>query len=246
MFSKFISIGDKIEMQSVSHGGLTQEDNGGRTYNSVVQDILSEDTIEVRMPMEKSKLILLPVDAEFDMIFYGASGLYQCLARITDRYKSNNVYLLQMELVSNLRKYQRREFYRLRCALEMLARNLDEEEVAAIEGGQPFSPTKGLPLKQSVVVDISGGGLRFLSTDRYEPGSMLYCCYHLINGGDHKKYEVISKVISSIPVDNRPGTFEHRVQYYDLDPEVREEIIKYIFEEERKNRLRKRFSKEVQ
>lgn len=246
MFSKFISIGDKIEMQSVSHGGLTQEGNGGRTYNSVVQDILSEDTIEVRMPMEKSKLILLPVDAEFDMIFYGASGLYQCLARITDRYKSNNVYLLQMELVSNLRKYQRREFYRLRCALEMLARNLDEEEVAAIEGGQPFSPTKGLPLKQSVVVDISGGGLRFLSTDRYEPGSMLYCCYHLINGGDHKKYEVISKVISSIPVDNRPGTFEHRVQYYDLDPEVREEIIKYIFEEERKNRLRKRFSKEVQ
>lgn len=244
MFSKFISIGDRVEMQSVARGGMTQEGNGGKVYNSVVQDILSEDVIEVRMPMEKSKLILLPVDAEFDLVFYGTSGLFQCLARITDRYKSNNVYLLQMEMISNLRKYQRREFFRLRCALEMYTRSLKESEVQTIESRQPYSLTKGLPLKQSVVVDISGGGLRFLSPERYEAGSLLYCSYHLMNGGEHKKFEVICKVLSSIELDNRPGTFEHRVQYYDLDPDVREEIIKYIFEEERKNRQKKRFSKE--
>ena len=120
MLSKFISVGDKIELQTVDH--LAEEKtNGKKIYESKVYDILSEDTMEIAMPMEKTKLILLPVDSEYDIVFYGASGLYQCFARIIDRYKSNNVYILVIELTSNLRKYQRREYYRFSCALEMLS-----------------------------------------------------------------------------------------------------------------------------
>ena len=44
---------------------------------------------------------------------------------------------------------------------------------------EPYTLEKSLPLKQSVAVDISGGGIRFLTTEYYEPGSFLYCCYHL-------------------------------------------------------------------
>lgn len=242
MFSKFISVGDKIELQAVARENDEQPRIPGKVYNSTVYDIQSEDTIEITMPMEKTKLILLPVDGEFDMVFYGASGLFQCLARIIDRYKSNNTYLLLMEMTSNLRKYQRREFYRLGCALEMSTRNLQKDEVLTIENKLPYTLAKGLPLKQSVIVDISGGGLRFLSTHRYEPDSLLYCCFHLMNNGEHKKYEVISRVISSIELSNRKGTYEQRVQFYDLDPTVREEIIKYIFEEERRNRLKKKYA----
>lgn len=245
MFSKFISIGDKIELQAVPHEYDEKPEGPAKVYHSEVNEIQSEDTIEIKMPVEKTKLILLPVDSEYDMIFYGSSGLFQCLGRIIDRYKSNNSYLLLVEMISNLRKYQRREFYRLRCALEMHARTLREDEVQTVESRMPYTLASDLPLKESVIVDISGGGLRFVSTQRFEQGSLLYCCYHLMNGGEHKKYEVICKVISSIELDNRPGTFEHRVQYYDIDPLEREEIIKYIFEEERKNRQKKRFSSEA-
>ena len=245
MFSKFISIGDKIELQVVSHEYEEKPDTPVRVYHSEVNEIQSEDTIEIKMPMEKTKLILLPIDSDYDMVFYGSSGLFQCLGRIIDRYKSNNTYLLLVEMTSNLRKYQRREFYRLRCALEMHARALREDEIQTVESRMPYSLANDLPLKESVIVDISGGGLRFVSTHAFKQGSLLYCCYHLMNGGEHKKYEVISKVISCIELDNRPGTFEHRVQYYDIDPTEREEIIKYIFEEERKSRQKKRFNSET-
>ena len=245
MFSKFISIGDKIELQVVSHEYEEKPDTPVRVYHSEVNEIQSEDTIEIKMPMEKTKLILLPIDSEYDMVFYGSSGLFQCLGRIIDRYKSNNTYLLLVEMTSNLRKYQRREFYRLRCALEMHARALREDEIQTVESRMPYSLANDLPLKESVIVDISGGGLRFVSTHAFKQGSLLYCCYHLMNGGEHKKYEVISKVISCIELDNRPGTFEHRVQYYDIDPTEREEIIKYIFEEERKSRQKKRYNSET-
>ena len=244
MFSKFISIGDKIELQAVSREDEEKPESPAKVYHSEVTEIQSEDTVEITMPMEKTKLILLPIDSEYDMIFYGSSGLFQCLGRIIDRYKSNNSYLLLVEMTSNLRKYQRREFYRLRCALEMHARTLREDEVQTVESRMPYTLSNDFPLKESVIVDISGGGLRFVAAQRFEQGSLLYCSYHLMNGGEHKKYEVICKVISCIELDNRPGTFEHRVQYYDIDPVEREEIIKYIFEEERKSRQKKRFSPE--
>lgn len=242
MFSKFVAVGDKIELQAVAHGGEDAQYNStSKIYHSSVLEIQSEDVIEIAMPMEKGKLVLVPVDGEFELVFYSASGLFQCLARVIDRYKSNNMYLLLMELTSNLRKYQRREFYRLRCALEMRARHLQQKEMETLENKIPFALLKDLPMKESIIVDISGGGIRFLSSQRYEPGSLIYCSYHLMNGGMHKKYDVVSKVISSIELDNRPGAFEHRAQFYDMDPMVREEIIKYIFEEERKSRQKNKF-----
>ena len=66
-----------------------------------------------------------------------------------------------MELTSNLRKYQRREYYRFSCALEMNSRKLEPEEVKAVDRNQLYL-VPGLPAKRSVIVDISGGGLRFV------------------------------------------------------------------------------------
>lgn len=241
MLSKFIAPGNKIELQAVEHSLDEQPELKSKVYYSMVQDIQSEDTLEITMPIEKNKLILLPVDSEYDMIFYGESGLYQCFARIIDRYRSNNMYTLVVELTSNLRKYQRREFYRFSCALEMCARTLEEEELQAIESQTPYNLTPGLPLKQSVIVDISGGGLRFLSSQKYEPDSMLYCCYQLVKHGKKTQCEVIGKVLSVKELENRRGTFEHRVQYYEMSESTREDIIKYIFEEERKSRHKENY-----
>ena len=69
MFSKFISIGDKIELQAVSREDEEKPESPAKVYHSEVTEIQSEDTVEITMPMEKSKLILLPIDSEYDMIF---------------------------------------------------------------------------------------------------------------------------------------------------------------------------------
>ncbi len=100
--------------------------------------------------------------------------------------------------------------------------------------------TPGLPLKQSVIVDISGGGLRFLSNHQYEPGSLIYINYCLLIKDKVKEYNLVGKVLAIKPSENRKGVYEHRVQYLNIGNEEREEIIRYIFEEERKHRSSKR------
>lgn len=237
MITKFIQEGCKIELQSMEKSKTLGADAPQRIYVSKIYDIVTEDTMEVLMPMEQGKLVLLPVDQELDAVIYGQNNLYQCAVRVIDRYKNNNVYLLMLELISNLRKYQRREYYRFSCVLEMNSRNLEEEEIADLEKeGSSINLQPGLPLKRSVIVDISGGGLRFISSQPYEAGSYIFCTYMLVVNGKKKKYDIVGKVLAVQEIENRKGNYEHRVQYHNMNNDVREEIIKYIFEEERKNR----------
>lgn len=241
MISKYVEPGDRLELMLVEQGHSLHDESAKRVYLSKINDILSEDRLEILMPIEKTKLILLPVDAEYDMSIYSKNGLYQCFVRVIDRYKSDNMYLLVVELTSNLRRNQRREYYRFSCALEMCSRSLETEEIEAIEQDQPYSLVPGLPLKRSVIVDISGGGLRFISEQKYEEGSLIYCSYHLLVNGTRKLYELVSKVLEVKPVENRKGVYEHRVQYVNITEGIREQIIRYIFQEERKNMKKDRF-----
>ncbi len=239
MLSKYVIPGNKVEIQVVERNKYVDAVDQKKIYQTVVYEVLTDDRLEVSMPIEKTKLILLPVDVEYDLYFYSPSGLFQCFAKVIDRYKADNQYILLFELSSNLRKFQRREYYRLSCALEMNARELEKEEIKAIEKKDRYL-VPGLPLKRSIIVDISGGGIRFVGDYRYEPESMICCKYHLLIDGKNKEYMLVAKIIMVREVEDRPGLYEHRAQYVNIDTIEREEIIRFIFEEERKNRKREK------
>lgn len=239
MLLKYVEPGNKIELQAVERAQDMEEFENVKTYQTQVLDVLSEDRLEIAMPMEKMKLILLPVNTEYDLCFYTSSGLYQCLANVIDRYKSGGQYILLMELTTNLRKHQRREFYRLSCALDVDVRFLEKSEIAAIEGNRDYV-AMGLPVKRGIIVDISGGGIRFVTDNVYEQDSLIYCKYVLSVDGEEREHLLAAKVLRVKELDDKPGTYEHRAQYINIDMEEREEIIRFIFEEERKIRKRKK------
>lgn len=232
MITKFIGPGNKVEMKSVDRPLVSGEKYGNKTYYTKIYDVITDDRLEIMMPVEQRKLILLPVDGRYDMVFYGKSGLYQCFGRIVDRYKSDNVYILVVELTSSLRKFQRREYYRLGCAIELGTRLWEEEELE--EENEEIIEEK--PLQRAVMVDLSGGGLRFVSTFVYEPGDIILCSFRLNIQGTFKEFEVLGKILHVSPTENRKDVYEHRVQFVQTGRAMREEIIRYIFEEERKSR----------
>lgn len=239
MLSKYVVPGNRMEIQAVDRIKNADEGERRKVYQTQVYDVLSEDRLEIMMPIEKSKLVLLPVNVEYDLYFYTSAGLYQCFARVIDRYKADSKYLLLMELTSNLRKFQRREYYRLSCALDMDSRLLEKEEIQAIEKKDNFL-VPGLPLKRSIIVDISGGGIRFVGDYAYEMDSMICCKYHLVIDGQDKEYVLAARVISVKEHEEKRGLYEHRAQYVNINTLEREEIIRFIFEEERKNRKREK------
>ena len=238
MLTNIVMDGDKVDLRSVDHL-FAKEGEIVKTYNSKVYMVLSDDRLEIMMPLEKTKLILLPVDAEYDLVFYTAHGLYQCYARIYDRYKSNNVYVLAFELTSNLRKHQRREYYRFSTAMDMRIRELKREEVESLNDHKPLI-VPGLPLRRALICDISGGGMRYITDVWYDEGTYIYCTFTLEIEGKQREYEILAQVLRIKEMPNRPGEYEHRIQYIGMGRDVREDIIKFIFEEERKVRRNSR------
>ena len=233
LLSRYLVPGRQIDLQAVERSSVKRKRGEKKVHQSQVLDVLSEDRFEISMPMEEGKLILLPVDGEYNLYIHGEGVLYQCYARVVDRYKNHNRYVLVMDLLSNLRKYQRREYYRFSCALEMDSRQLEEEETSLMDKEEE-SMTPELPLKRSVIVDISGGGLRFVANYSYEVDSLILCKYRLMVEGEIKEFNLVGKVLNVKEVENSEGLFEHRVQYVNMTAGDREKIIKYIFDEERK------------
>ena len=81
MLSKYIIPGQRMELQAVEKSYLG-ESSDKKLYISKVHDILSDEKLEVVMRREQTKLILLPLDAEYELFFYTTSGLYQCCSRL--------------------------------------------------------------------------------------------------------------------------------------------------------------------
>lgn len=241
ILAKYVKPGSKVDIRAVRRKKTSEDEQKPRVYTTQIYDILSEERLEIIMPMEKSKIILLPVGGEFDLFFYSENGLYQGRAKVAERYKRGSTYILAFDLTSNLRRDQRREYYRFSCAIEMRTRPLEEEELAAFKKNAAKEEflVPDLALKKCVMVDISGGGLRFVANYVCEEGSILLCRYQLETVEGTKIFEVLGKVLYVRENDNRPGIYEHRVQYIDIADEAREDIIRYIFEEERKNLKKK-------
>lgn len=248
MLSDIIVAGQTVEIEAVKENNEGNENaekqesqelqEVKRTYRTKVFDVLSEEQLEIMMPIERGKVILLPVDAQFNLCFYTEKGLFQCRARVLDRYKSNNIYIVVMEVISNLRKQQRREYFRLDCSLAIEFRALEKAEIAAV-AEERFYLLKGLPLRQGVVADISGGGVRFIAGCTFETGTLIYCTYTLHGKNKEKQYHLIGRVLLSRELEGKPGEYENRIQYINMDVDDREEIIRYIFEEERKQQHKK-------
>ena len=236
MLADYIAPGNRVELKATGKIWMDEDARTRQIYMSKVMDVTSDDRIEVLMPYEKGRLVLLPVDGEYSLCFYSPKGLFQCFCRIVDRYRSDNMYILVLDLTSELSKLQRREYYRFSCALELKSRLSSKEELEAFEMNRKYLINPDTNLQRSVVVDISGGGLRFVANFQYEEGSTIYCSYKLPVNANDKEYEMICNVLKVQELESRPGLFEHRIQYIYIDETSREDIIHFIFEEERKIR----------
>lgn len=235
MVEKFISPGDKLELKSTVSVVLPDGTEGVKTYRTTVYDILDDGRLELVMPMEQTRLVLLPVDGEYDVCFFSHGGMYRADVRIVDRQKINGTYILVVEMISNLHKYQRREYYRFNCVVEMEAREMTRQETDTFAKGLTYLISEK-DMVRGVIVDISGGGTRFVSRQKFNEDSILLMSFKLPVMEKERSFLLAAKVVYSGGIDNRINEYENRVKFEFIDTTTREEIIKYIFDEERRNR----------
>ena len=85
-------------------------------------------------------------------------------------------------------------------------------------------------------LDISGGGIRFVSGEQLEKDKDIFIVLEIKYEDQTKTYGLLGRVIMSYQAKSKDNLFEHRVEFVNMQGGVRESLIKYIFEEERRQR----------
>lgn len=239
MLSKIVTLGDRIEItksENSERRKLSDEKSVfDRPLISQVYDVIDETQLKIAMPIVEGRVVPLAVNGRFDICFITSGGLYKSRFVVLDRYKENGLYVLLIELVYELKKYQRRQYYRLEYMkdFEYIVIDEDTEKLIIEDENMIKEILDNNKLKKGIIIDISGGGIRFASRDKLEEKSKVLLKLDISLSNNKKVYGIMGKVLSSRSLLNDETTYEQRIEYMEIPNSTRETIIRYIFEQER-------------
>ncbi|MQN01404.1 MAG: hypothetical protein FRC54_05675 [bacterium LCO1.1] len=256
-----LSIGDKVSIIITQE--FSQEQNGGqkaRRFLSQIHDIRDDGTVVMDIPIVRRRLVALSTGLRYTFIFTikreGKKAFYVAQGDLVSRYRENNFFLMDARLSTPLKRFQRREYYRLDCSLRSIGVALGEDD---------FEPKEiidashyllehiedGYRVAHGMISNISGGGALFIS--EYDFKDTTYILLRVIFKEDTEKDKDKNKVIDPRKkIEERDDIMEvlarilektyneeTRKYYYRLmfvfkNPKFRERIIKYVFEQQRK------------
>lgn len=252
MANEIIQIGNKIEMRAVPKRALTMESYKMDVYVSQFLQWADINVATIAVPTFKGHLVPLRIDDVYELQFFTKSGLYRCRGKIIKRTKtSNNLAIAEVRFVSALEKFQRREYFRMNCIMPMsysvltdVQKELYKEKKRCLSLEQKLNIEKKLESQEMIfqkatVLDLSGGGMRFNSPVQQESGDILLLQPALPETVRKKIPFLFGRIISSRRIPNKePVAFDNRVEFVEITSSEQEQIITYIFKEERDKRKR--------
>ena len=234
-----ITPGDKIDIRLTHKVNL--EENGGETaqiYQSSVSDYLSDTELEILMPTKEGRVMLFQVGAELEFTFFTRHGMYNARGIVSKRYRTDNLFLLAVVIRSELAKFQRREFFRIDCMIEIEYYKIREEVAELPTTALLFAELLdvsyiGTSIK-AMMHDISGGGLRFSSEDQLKKGDFLLFVIRLTNDRMDETFYLVGQVMAADPSPQIENLYMNRAKFIFKDLKDREKIVRFVYDEERR------------
>lgn len=248
MLQEVLSLGDKIDIKHLDKFGRPA--HNARTYASQLIDFVDSDVIHISTPISNSTPVILNVGEYYSLCFFSGKGMYQCNCVVLKNYRENNIIISVVRITTNLEKFQRRQYYRLECILDMEYHVVTKEEEILDKKllNEDFKDNKEraecrkklIQLQSewipASIIDLSGGGTRFNSEAALNQGDRVKIKMDIVFGAQLKNMILGANVISSGKIMNKTGVYEHRVEFNDITKKDREDLIKYVFEQERRRR----------
>lgn len=234
-----IEIGDKLDLEKIETRLSVNPDKGPEVYTSQVMDEAESGNILAAMPLREGAVIPLGVGQEFFATFYTKNGLLRCRVSVAGRYKKNALFLAELEQKTSLQKMQRREYFRHACRVQIEYRLLGEEEQQMIESGKAYVGDEELQAwKSATMLDLSGGGIHFVTSVHEDKANLIEVRFPVIYKGKSEVIYAYARLLRSQRNENNSTIYDHHVKFWLMDSGQREKIIRYIFDEQRKNRAK--------
>ena len=216
-----ITPGTKLEIEISNYEG----DRGGPVLVSELEWIDEGETAYIAAPIHEGIVYPVRIASPINIYFLHKGDLYRCSARVLERSTKDNIALLKIEKTGGIERIQRRQFFRFECTLPVKYRIIETLECEKNEG---------IPFLSTYLRDLSGGGISLAVEDKIEKGSLIECLLSL----DPQK--VINFYGRIVRVSRQPPEEKYKytvgIIFYKIENRDREEIIRFIFREQRKLR----------
>lgn len=228
MLKNIITLGDKI---TIIQQGKSSDDE--MEYESHVLELKGEDELHIELTTELLEGVPVRNDEVYKLCIYTNRGIYLCDGRLSDTYEEEDKKIGIFHLSDSQEKTQRREYYRLVKTMEIRYRLYEQQD--------PLEESETtLIWNRGILTDISGGGARFYCKEKLEVGSEIYLKLRIRTAKGTQIMELGSNVIHVAPMENKVSQYEIRVEFSKITVNQREDIIRYVFEEERKQLRREK------
>lgn len=216
-----IMSGTKLEIEISNY----YKGRAGLVMVSELEWVEEDDTAYIATPIYKGVIYPVRIASLIDIYFLHKGDMYKCRARVLDRNIKDNIPILKIIRESDFERIQRRQFFRFKCTLPVKYRIVETLN---------RKKNEGIPFINTYLRDLSGGGVSLAVESKVEKESMIECILPL---SPEKVIDFYGKVVR---VNKRIAEERYKyslgIIFSKIENRDREEIIKFIFQEQRKLR----------
>lgn len=192
-----------------------------KSYKALIIDI-EDDNIKINIPVRNDEYLMLYKDDKIEINSYLDDGkCFNYYCNVISKGKDNNVIYYKLTLPYDVRRVQRRNFFRVNLLEEVTYKNITNKTEKEIEE---------LPYKSGIMIDLSGGGLKVRTKEKLK-GNDIIVMRIKMTGIEVKLKGQIVRIETSI--DNN---FLYGVKFLDITEMESDKIIRELFEIMRKQR----------
>lgn len=211
--SKLIKIGDKIQVKEI-------DKKSTNSYVSQISDIKNDNIIEILFPMIKNNTIAISDGEILELITTKQEAVYEFIAVVVGiRY--DNIPVLQIKIISEPKKIQRRNFYRLKIVKPIRYRIFDTSG----------DSEKVNEYFEGILLDISEGGIMFYTKKEMDLNDLLDLEIDLDTDSIIQlKGIIVRKQYNT----EKSFLYEYGVRFQNPTRTEKDVLMKFIFQEQRK------------
>lgn len=205
---------------------LKRNERRGKVYVSQVENILDGNTVTAYLPVSYGHVVNLPAEAEYVFLFFTEAGLLRFEGRIIGKFEEDGLSFMEIRLSLGGEKIQRRNYYRFPCLLPMKFTLVEEGHILT-EYTEDEANEK---MHNAIAKDLGGGGIRFIANADISEKNYLKCIIKL----DDDYLIILGKVLQKYYFPKSNYRYQYRAGFVGILPEQRENIIRFIFKEQKK------------
>lgn len=225
---KIFKVGDKIEIVRIDRRTWEEKDV---QYISKIADI-KDEYFYIFTPIKEGVYVTFYIDEIVRVYKVTSDGVWVFDGVVEERFKEPE-YMIKVHQISDVRKIQRRMFFRLPINLDIFVKLLNfgqiPRENTPEQAANDFSEGK---IVKALTKDISGGGVCFITQEEFEIGDLILTKIPI----EQEELILKAQILRKERVQHPTYRFMYGCKFVEARQNEIDKIVRFIFAQQQKMR----------